>query len=412
MKTWSLQFRVSTCSDIARFNIYNVGANGLRTTNPLHVVLFRDSAETCSGGGTTGPYGLVTSSTKPTKQLPGGELGGRVPTLAACHCAKTGAFASPQQHSISATSPTGDFKNALGTFTIRTTPAGSAAQLAITGPTGASVFSPPPAVAWGLSPDNLYFVVVGPLVGTNAGAPLQVFRVALTPFTQVVNTMVWPDGYWGFSPDGSQFIVARGKNVQSGNSTKLDFSFEDHNLVGPNPNVAKRSLTESGVFAPSLAFSPCGNLLMYFDGRSYNRHRVRPTSTRSAALPRRPTWLRVRPVRRRPARRSRRAALRRSLSLRCRTRRLLVERRYRPISALTRRTRQFAVIPGTCDSLLKRSPQLSYSSRRRGQFLTISAAHRGSFHTLVSHSKILFKLVVLIEGDVPSIPPGASYGFV
>jgi hypothetical protein len=47
-RTWTLQFLLNTCTDVAQLNIYSVGSsgttNGVRS-NPLHAWLLRDQAE-------------------------------------------------------------------------------------------------------------------------------------------------------------------------------------------------------------------------------------------------------------------------------------------------------------------------------------------------------------------------------
>ncbi len=259
LKTWSLQFIVNACTDWARVNIYNVGASGLRNPNPLAVYLVRDRNEVCSGGVGGGPPPVVMTTT-PMTMTP------TVMSMTPCRCALTGQFAGIAQHSISG-GTTGTFTNSLGTFSLSAQPSGTAATVTVSFQKSATqtvpVFSAT-AIGWGLSPGNQFFTVVSPLVGANAGAPVQVFKVSNTRFTSVVSTTAWPDGFWGYSPDGGQFVVGRGRNVQSGNSVALEFGFQDYNLIGQHPSTPVVNVTELGVQGPSLAFPPCGNMLMYF----------------------------------------------------------------------------------------------------------------------------------------------------
>jgi hypothetical protein len=48
-RTWTLQFMVNTCADVAKVNIYDVGSsgttNGVKSTNPLRIYILRDPAE-------------------------------------------------------------------------------------------------------------------------------------------------------------------------------------------------------------------------------------------------------------------------------------------------------------------------------------------------------------------------------
>ena len=256
VKTWSLQFIVNTCTDWDRVNIYNVGANGLRNPNPVPVYLLRDRNEMCSGG----VGGGVILRTQPVTMTPSAM------NMTACRCTQTGQFTGIAQHSVSG-GTTGTFTNSLGTFVLSAQPSGTAATVSVGFQKSATQIVPvfsATAIGWGLSPGNQFFTVVSPLVGTNAGAPVQVFKVSNTRFTSVVSTTAWPDGFWGYSPDGGQFVVGRGRNVQSGNSVALEFGFQDYNLIGQHPSTPAVNVTELGAQGPSLAFAPCGNMLMYF----------------------------------------------------------------------------------------------------------------------------------------------------
>jgi hypothetical protein len=265
-RTWSLQFRVNGCSDIDRVNIYNVGKNGIKYPTPLHVYLVRDAGDdACSGGDAGSTFGWrATNSSGGT--TPSATM---VAPAATCNCTKTGAFVPPvETHGIAGADPTGNFVSPAGTFSVHAMSMGQQAQLLVEWQKGlmqtVPVLNQTQVAAWGLSPNKEFFVVVGPPLGAGGGAPISVYRVATSGFQKLLATTVYGDGYWGFSPDGSQFVVTRSYNSQSGNSTSLQFNFEDYDLVGPHPSIPAALGGEGGKQGPSLAFSPCGNLLLYF----------------------------------------------------------------------------------------------------------------------------------------------------
>lgn len=90
-KTWTLQFFLDTCMNVAHLNIYDE-AGGIRSLNPLVVHLLRDPAETvdarCLGGPRQGPTGPILSSPGvPTQTQPRSNPAG-CPLLGVCtNCA-------------------------------------------------------------------------------------------------------------------------------------------------------------------------------------------------------------------------------------------------------------------------------------------------------------------------------------
>lgn len=207
---------------------------------------------------TVGPLNVSASS--------GNGFTAPMPFGVTCACMATGGFSAPQQNSISASGPTGSFTNSFGTFELTATPSGATATLDIvfdkTATIKPHVFDTSGAVAWGLSPDNLYFVVVSKLTSTNAGAPIAVYRVSTSQFgASVLSDVAWPDGFWGFNSNSTQFVISRGTNNPLTGATH--FGFTAYDLLASNPRTAKVSVDE---LHPNLSItlSPCGDLLMYF----------------------------------------------------------------------------------------------------------------------------------------------------
>ncbi|MFN0181681.1 MAG: hypothetical protein ACKVZ0_22965 [Gemmatimonadales bacterium] len=181
------------------------------------------------------------------------------PPPATCFCTATGPFAPAAIGPISG-GLQGTFNHPTdGQFTVTPQLVGNQPNLSVTDAQGGGVLSVADAVAWGLSPGNRFFVVVNSLVGPNAGSPLTLYRVARRPtgFRSVVSTDVWPDGKWGFSPDGSQLLIERFEQAP------IRYSLTSHNLLAANPITAVLRTQESSVFGPSVTMSPCGDRLLY-----------------------------------------------------------------------------------------------------------------------------------------------------
>jgi hypothetical protein len=62
---------------------------------------------------------------------------------------------------------------------------------------------------------------------------------------------------WGFSGDGSMFIITRYQNAP------VQFSLQAYNLLASSPNSAVLNISETNVYAPAVTVSPCGDRLMY-----------------------------------------------------------------------------------------------------------------------------------------------------
>ena len=82
VKTWTLQFTMSPCTDLDQVDIFDVNANGTRATNPLIVYFVRDPAET----GCDGSAGAIISVSPASSS--GGATGStgttRCPQLGVC----------------------------------------------------------------------------------------------------------------------------------------------------------------------------------------------------------------------------------------------------------------------------------------------------------------------------------------
>ncbi len=178
-----------------------------------------------------------------------------------CACQTTGPFATPRIKTFNSSGLIGAFSHPTdGMFTVSTQAVGGSVDLSVKDSQQRPVLSVSGPVAWGPSPDGKFFAVVFSLVGTNAGAPMTVHRVAKGPATwqSILSTEVWPDGRWGFSGDGSQIIITRLQNMP------VQFSLEAHNLRAPNPTTAVLRLNELNVTGATVTVSPCGDRLMYF----------------------------------------------------------------------------------------------------------------------------------------------------
>jgi len=146
-----------------------------------------------------------------------------------------------------------------GTFTVSVQLVSGQPDLSVTDGQGRGVLNVSGAVAWGLSPDRRFFGVVNSPVGTNVGSPLTLYRVARSPtgMRTVVSGEVWPDGRWGFSPDGSHLLIQRFEQAP------IRYSLESYNLFAANPTIAVLRTQESSVFGPEVTMSPCGDRVMY-----------------------------------------------------------------------------------------------------------------------------------------------------
>jgi hypothetical protein len=181
------------------------------------------------------------------------------PPSAACFCTSTGPFAPAVAGPI-----TGGLQGVFvhptdGAFTVAVQLVSGVPDLSVTDAQGRGVLNVTGAAAWGLSPGGQFFAVVGSPVGTNAGSPITVYRVARSPtgLRPVVSSSIWPDGRWGFSPDGSVLLIERFENAP------VRYSLESYNLLAANPTTAVLRTQESSVFGPSAMMSPCGDRVMY-----------------------------------------------------------------------------------------------------------------------------------------------------
>ncbi|MGE0551860.1 MAG: hypothetical protein AB7R55_00390 [Gemmatimonadales bacterium] len=189
-----------------------------------------------------------SSSTPPTGSGP-----------ATCACASTGPFSAAAPGSISGGLQGSFIHPTDGGFTVAVQSLSGAPHLSMTNAQGQSVLDLTGVVAWGPSPDGRFFAVVASPAGTNAGSPITVYRVArsTTPLRSVVSSQIWPDGRWGWSPDGSVLLIERFENAP------VRYSLESYNLLAANPTLAVLRTQELSAFGPSVTMSPCGDRLMY-----------------------------------------------------------------------------------------------------------------------------------------------------
>ncbi|MBM4186894.1 MAG: hypothetical protein FJ206_06210 [Gemmatimonadetes bacterium] len=181
------------------------------------------------------------------------------PPPATCFCTATGPFAPAAPGPISG-GLQGFFNHPVdGRFTVTAQLVSGLSELTVTDAQGRVALSVSGAVAWGVSPNSRYFAVVNSPVGTNAGSPLTAYRVARgsSGFRSIMSSEVWPDGRWGFSPDGSQLLIERLQNAP------VSYSLTAHNLLAANPMTAVLHTQELSVFGPNVTISPCGDRLMY-----------------------------------------------------------------------------------------------------------------------------------------------------
>ncbi len=181
------------------------------------------------------------------------------PASPTCFCTAVGPFAAPVLGQMTG-GPQGTFMHPTdGAFTVTAHLVSGQPNLSITDAQGRSVLSVSGSAAWGPSPGGRFFAVVGSPIGTNAGSPLTIYRVAKSPtgFKTVVSSSVWPDGRWGFSADGSIALIERLENAPT------RYSLDAHNLLAGNPTLAVVRKQELSVFQPGVTMSPCGDRLMY-----------------------------------------------------------------------------------------------------------------------------------------------------
>jgi hypothetical protein len=199
----------------------------------------------------------------PIPSSPGGVAGsgstsGTSGSSGTCGCTKTGPFAAPEFKKITGAGLQGSFTHPTdGTFTVTAQSLYGRVMLDVRDSQNQSVLSVDNPPAWGLSPDSRYFVVVATPASTNAGAAVSVYRVARGPakWPQIIGTMAYGDGQWGFSPEGLIFIVTRYQNTKQ-------FSLEAYNLSSSTPASGALQLQEL-VYGPTVTVSPCGDRLMY-----------------------------------------------------------------------------------------------------------------------------------------------------
>lgn len=210
---------------------------------------------TASWAQASGPNHWLASSGTSSKSTPPSSS-----TPPPCACRSTGAFTAPSWKTITNRGASGSFAHPSdGTFTVTASATSNLGlvDLAVTH-SGGVVGVSRPAAAWGTSPDNRFFVVVGS-PQTNGGAPLTLYRVqGGKVFPTVVSTEVWPDGKWGFSSDASMLIVTREQQAPA------RFELEAFNLRASNPTVAVLRYDETGNTGNVVTTSPCGDRLMHF----------------------------------------------------------------------------------------------------------------------------------------------------
>jgi hypothetical protein len=192
----------------------------------------------------------------------GGTTGG---STTPCACSKTGPFAAPAFTKITGGSLQAPFtqqfsSKSAGTFTVSAASVASSVMLDVKDDKGQSVFSVNDPAAWGRSADGQYFLVAATPASSNAGSAVSVYRVARGPahWPVLIGTTVYGDGQWGFSPEGSMFIVTRFQNAP------IQFSLEAYNLGASTPSSAVLHQSDLDVFAPTVTISPCGDRLLYF----------------------------------------------------------------------------------------------------------------------------------------------------
>lgn len=179
-----------------------------------------------------------------------------------CACTLTGPFGAPGANTIDAGGSTASFAEpTIGTFRIQVQGVyGNYTTLDIFDSMNRSVLSVANPAAWSPSPGGKHFAVAFKPASTNSGASMSIHRVAPGPnkWPQLFSTTVYADGRWGFSPDGTLFVVTRLQN------NPIQFSIQAYNLKASSPGSAILNLGESNVSNPVVTTSPCGDRLMYF----------------------------------------------------------------------------------------------------------------------------------------------------
>ena len=180
--------------------------------------------------------------------------------VTSCACTRTGPFSGVAFDRLNVKGLTGSFTYAsAGTFTITAQSVNGNDMLDIHDAQGRSVLSVTNPAAWGKSPDGRYFLVAMPPFSLGAGSDVSVYAVKAGPqkWRTLVNTTAMADGLWGFSEDGSMFVVTRYQNAPT------RFSFQAHNLLASNPNTALLPVGENEAYGPAVSISPCGDRLLY-----------------------------------------------------------------------------------------------------------------------------------------------------
>ncbi len=172
-----------------------------------------------------------------------------------CACATTGPFTAPAFNLLTAKGLSTTFTSPAGTFRIDARSLNGNNLLDVFDSSNRSVLSETNPAGWGLSPNGTYFVVTMPSVSTNTGANVRVFLVRQGPqrWSPALDIDVWPNGYWGFSGDNSQFLVMQ---------SQATFSFQAFNLRASNPRSAMVQGT-GNLAGAQVTVSPCGDRLLY-----------------------------------------------------------------------------------------------------------------------------------------------------
>ncbi|MFN0179055.1 MAG: hypothetical protein ACKVZ0_09660 [Gemmatimonadales bacterium] len=181
-----------------------------------------------------------------------------VPVVAptSCACTATGPFTAPMFNLLTAKTLSTTFTSPVGVFRIDARSLNGNNMLDVFDSNNRSLFSETNPAGWGLSPSGAYFVVAMPPLSANTGANVRVFLVRPGPqkWNAALDIDVWPNGYWGFSGQNSQFIVIQSQASQ--------FSFQAYNLRASNPRSAMVQGT-SNVAGSQVTVSPCGDRLLY-----------------------------------------------------------------------------------------------------------------------------------------------------
>jgi len=171
-----------------------------------------------------------------------------------CACTETGGFVPPAWKTVTGNGPTGAF----GGFFVTATPTSNPSVVDIAVRKNGAVVLSTTGAAWGGSSDVKSFAVVGAPIGANAGSPITVYRISGTSFSSIISSEVWPDGKWGFSPDGAAFVITRSQQAPS------RFSYDAWNLRAANPTTAVQRSSDQGSSGNVILWSPCDDRMMYF----------------------------------------------------------------------------------------------------------------------------------------------------